>query len=76
MTKFLILILMVAFPTLANTQESHSLSESNNTDIPDYSWERPNWSEGTTKGFNPGPSGNMGTYVIRNDIDRQLMESE
>ena len=48
MMKYLILTLMVVFPTVVNAQY-HSLSGGPVTDIPAYSWENPGWSEGSTE---------------------------
>ena len=45
--KYLILILMVVFPTVANAQY-HSLSGEPVHNIPAFSWENPGWSEGST----------------------------
>jgi len=47
MMKYLILILMVACPTVVNAQY-HSLSGEPVHNIPAYSWENPGWSEGST----------------------------
>jgi hypothetical protein len=47
MMKYLILISMVVFPTVANAQY-HSLSGEPVHDIPAFSWENPGWSEGST----------------------------
>ena len=47
MMKYLILILMAAYPTVASAQY-HSLSGGPVTDIPAFSWENPGWSEGST----------------------------
>jgi len=53
MMKYLTIISMVAFPTVANAQY-HSLSGGPVTDIPAFSWENPGWSEGSTA-FNASP---------------------
>jgi len=45
--KYLILISMVVFPTVANAQY-HSLSGEPVHKIPAFSWENPGWSEGST----------------------------
>ena len=45
--KYLILISMVVFPTVANAQY-HSLSGEPVHDIPAFSWVNPGWSEGST----------------------------
>jgi len=45
--KYLILISMVVFPTVANAQY-HSLSGEPVHNIPAFSWENPGWSEGST----------------------------
>ena len=45
--KYLMMLSMVVFPTVANAQY-HSLSGGPVTDIPAYSWENPGWSEGST----------------------------
>jgi hypothetical protein len=47
MMKYLILISMVVFPTVANAQY-HSLSGEPVHKIPAFSWENPGWSEGST----------------------------
>jgi len=51
--KYLILISMVVFPTVANAQY-HSLSGEPVHKIPAFSWENPGWSEGSTA-FNVSP---------------------
>ena len=53
MMKSLMIISMVAFPTVASAQY-HSLSGGPVTDIPVYSWENPGWSQGSTA-FNASP---------------------
>jgi hypothetical protein len=53
MMKSLMIISMVAFPTVASAQY-HSLSGGPVTDIPAYSWENPGWSQGSTA-FNASP---------------------
>ena len=53
MMKYLMIISMVAFPTVASAQY-HSLSGGPVTDIPVYSWENPGWSQGSTE-FNASP---------------------
>ena len=47
MMKYLMIISMVAFPTVASAQY-HSLSGGPVTDIPAFSWQNPGWSEGST----------------------------
>ena len=47
MMKYLTIISMVVFPTVASAQY-HSLSGPPVTDIPAFSWEKPGWSEGST----------------------------
>jgi len=47
MMKYLILISMVVFSTVANAQY-HSLSGEPVHKIPAFSWENPGWSEGST----------------------------
>ena len=73
MMKYLILTLMVVFPTVANAQEIsdgaviyHSLTPSagplvgNPSPVPKFSWDRPTWSQGSV-GMNTGsPSGSGG----------------
>jgi len=53
MMKSLMIISMVAFPTVASAQY-HSLSGGPVTDIPAFSWENPGWSQGSTA-FNASP---------------------
>jgi len=53
MMKYLTIISMVVFPTVASAQY-HSLSGGPVTDIPAYSWENPGWSQGSTA-FNASP---------------------
>ena len=48
MMKYLTIISMVAFPTVASAQY-HSLSGPPVTDIPAFSWENPGWSQGSTE---------------------------
>jgi len=48
MMKYLTIISMVAFPTVASAQY-HSLSGGPVTDIPTYSWENPGWNQGSTE---------------------------
>ena len=59
MTKFLMIISMVVFPTAVNAANSfaqpyHSLSGGPPTSTPAYSWSNPGYSEGATNGFNTG----------------------
>lgn len=51
--KYLMIISMVAFPTVASAQY-HSLSGEPVHDIPAFSWENPGWSQGSTA-FNASP---------------------
>lgn len=53
MMKYLTIISMVVFPTVASAQY-HSLSGGPVTDIPAYSWENPGWNQGSTA-FNASP---------------------
>ena len=48
MMKYLMMLSMVVFPTVASAQY-HSLSGPPVTDIPAFSWENPGWNQGSTE---------------------------